>query len=233
MNPQFRFGRLTRRTMLSLSRAIGPMEIGVEGLDEHVVNHIETQLRSFPWLHRWGLLIGITFIEWGGPLGAWGLVPFSLLSRKQATNRLYLLMKSRFTPARLLVNGLRVLISLSAYSHGGVEQWFGFDRRRWRHQRVKTRASLLARDQLTSDQYGTLGVQTHLPPTPDALYTHRDENQITLLSWHAHEEINHASLPTSPFMISNEAVISIENQEVVNTHQVEANHDEKAQAINE
>lgn len=195
MNPNFRFGWHSRRTLLSITRAIAPVEIGVEALDQHVVSHIEQQIRCFPSLHRFGFILGLTFIEWGGIIGLWGLVPFSFLSREQATKRLYQLLHSRFTPARHLSNGIRVLVCLSAYGHAEVEQWFGFERRQWRKQRIQTRKLLLRKHTLESNvdhpelTWAEQVKQDKLPPTPEALYTHQDEENYPLLSWDIHEDL--------------------------------------------
>ncbi len=191
MNPNFRFGRFSRRTLSAVVRAIAPIEIGVQGLDVYVVNQIESQVRCFPRLHRLGFLIGLSFLEWGPWAGGWGFLPFSLLKRDKATQRLYKLLESRFTPVSLLVNGLRVLVCLSAYGHSEVEQWFGFERRRWRAQRIKTRQRLI------SSMGGEISGEhhTHIPPTPEALYQSSDQRRAPLLTWESHETVK------SPFTI--------------------------------
>ena len=200
MNLNFRFSRLSRRTLRSVVRAIGPLEIGIEDLEENVIDQLEAQLRRFPRLHRFGFLIGLTFLEWGAPLGLWGLRPFSLLSREAATQRLYRLLKSRFKPISHLVNGLRVLVCLSAYGRTDVEQWFGFERRRWRTQRVQTRAQLLrvSPETIEHDHYARQQVfngASNLPPTPEALYLSADQIHAPLLSWEAHHRVE------SPFPV--------------------------------
>ena len=193
MNLNFKLGRLSRRTLLSMSRAIAPVELGVKNLDEEIVNHIEHQLRRFPRIHRFGFLLGLQFVEWCAPLGGWGVIPLSFLSREQATRRLYKLLHSQCTPVRLLLNGLRVLICLSAYGNAEVEEYFGVERRRWRSQRIKTRQALLARDGLLDEISGISQHQVidhlDLPPVPETLYTPGDEEQIALLGWDAHERI--------------------------------------------
>ena len=201
MNLNFKFGRFTRRTLRSVVRAIGPVEIGIENFEESVIDQLEAQLRRFPSLHRFGLVLGLAFVEWCAPLGAWGILPFSLLSRDQATKRLYLLLESRFKPVSHLVNGLRVLVCLSAYGRTDVEQWFGFERRRWRAQRIRTRARLLSVDpiSLQVDRYAydhTLSEISHFPPSPEALYLSADEAKASLLSWEAHQKV------TSPFSVA-------------------------------
>lgn len=194
MSSNFRFGWLSRRTLRALSRAIGPAELKIKGLDEHVIHHLEMQLRHFPWPQRYGLIIGMQFIEWAGPLGGWGLLPYSMLTREQATKRLYRLLESRLTPVRLLVNGLRVLICLAAYSHAQVEKEFGFDRRAWRAQRVHARNALLSRDHLREGQAFTQPLVGNLPPLPAPLYTPDDEQEHTLLAWDTHEHWNRVAL---------------------------------------
>lgn len=200
MNPNFKFGWLNRRTLLSISHAIAPSEIGIDTLDDHVVKQIESQVRCFPTFHRLGFCLGLVFIEWGGWLGGWGLIPFSWLPRERATRRLYRLLHSRFTPARLLANGLRVLVCLSAYGHSEVEQWFGFERRAWRDQRIKTRNRLLKTEQYSPDSdWKTLTDHNELPPIPHPLYTSSDDAKSTLLSWEAHQPEHSSS--TSPFNV--------------------------------
>ena len=202
MNLNFRFGPLSRRTLRSVVRAIGPIEIGIEGLDESVVDQLEVQLRRFPRIHRLGFVLGLSFLEWGGPLGVWGLKPFSMLSRDQATGRLYLLLKSRFKPVSHLVNGLRILVCLSVYGRTDVEQWFGFERRRWRDQRIQLRARLLDvnNEEIQNDEYAyrrVFGDSLELPPLPEALYVSSDEAKNPLLSWESHHQAD------SPFDVSN------------------------------
>ena len=212
MNLNFKLGRLSRRTLLSMSRAIAPVELDIKNLDEDIVNHIEHQLRRFPSAHRFGFLLGLHFVEWAAPLGGWGVIPLSFLSREQATRRLYKLLQSNFTPVRLFLNGARALICLSAYGHAQVEEYFGVDRRQWRSQRVKTRRALLARDGIQDDRSGVSDYRvidySELPPVPETLYTPSDEEQVSLLSWSAHSLIlkeihGHTphSTPISPFLI--------------------------------
>jgi hypothetical protein len=184
MNPNFQFSVLNRRTLLAISRAIAPIEVGVEALDVYILEQIEAQMRQFPRLHRLGFCLGLYFIELGGFIGGWGLLPFSLLKRDRATNRLYRLLHSRLTPIRLLVNGLRVLVCLSAYGHTEVERWFGFERRAWRKQRIATRQVLMDR----------VGVQ-EIAPVPEPLYTLNDQKQRELLSWESHQELDRKILP--------------------------------------
>jgi hypothetical protein len=200
MNPNFKFGRLNRRTLLSVSRAIGPVEIGIEALDDFVVKQIESQIRCFPRLHRVGFCVGLVFIELGGWIGGWGIVPFSWLKRDRATRRLYRLLHSRFTPVRLLANGLRVLVCLSAYGHSEVEQWYGFERRAWRDQRLKTRDALLASQHLDVDSdWHALTLLGDVPPTPNPLYGLENESQHPLLSWESHQL--EGATTTSPFIL--------------------------------
>ena len=209
MNLNFKLGRLSRRTLLSMSRAIAPIEIGVKHLDEEIVNHIECQLRRFPSAHRLGFLMGLQFIEWAAPLGGWGLVPLSFLSRERATQRLYKLLHSHFTPVRLFMNGARVLICLSAYGNAQVEEHFGFKRRQWRSQRIKTRQALLARDQLLDSTHQRIVDYSEIPPVPETLYSPRDNDVVPLISWDAHERISldlvhdeHSEVSTkSPFKV--------------------------------
>lgn len=204
MNLNYRLGPFSRRTLRSLSRAIAPVELGIRGLEERVLNDIERQLRHFPRLHRWGFIVGLCFVEWGAPLGGWGLLPLSLLKRDQATARLYKLLHSRVTPVRLFANGARVLVSLSAYGHPKVEEHFSFERLRWRAQRRATREALLERDQLSLTIHDEVIGAQHLPPTPETLYTPLDEGQVPLLGWNAHQEISHRPTPdvnASPFDI--------------------------------
>ena len=186
MNPNFRFGRVNRLTLLSISRAIAPIEIGVEALDIHVLEQIEAQVRQFPRLHRLGFCLGLYFIEFGAFLGGWGLLPFSMLKRKRATKRLYRLLHSRITPVRLLVNGLRVLVCLSAYGHTEVERWFGFERRAWRKQRIATRQALLK--QLHHPQ-----AADSLAPVPEPLFNLQDQKHVNLLSWESHQAIDYSA----------------------------------------
>ena len=185
MNPNFQFSMLNRRTLLAVSRAIGPIEVGVEALDIYVLEQIESQVRQFPRLHRLGFCLGLYFIELGGFIGGWGLLPFSLLKRDRATKRLYRLLHSRLTPIRLLANGLRVLVCLSAYGHTEVERWFGFERRAWRKQRIATRQVLM--DRISPQK---------IAPVPEPLYTLNDQKQHELLSWESHQELVRAALPT-------------------------------------
>ena len=209
MNPNFRFGKLNRITLMSISRAIAPIEIGIEALDTYVLEQIEAQVRQFPRFHRLGFCLGLYFIELGAFVGGWGLVPFSLLSRKRATKRLYRMLHSRITPVRLLINGLRVLVCLSAYGHTEVERWFGFERRAWRKQRIATRKALIAR----SDNSQTLDSLT--PPIPNPLFNLKDQRSVDLLSWESHQALSNlegqnqtqASIePKSPFKIDHYVV---------------------------
>ena len=204
MNPNFRFGRVNRLTLMSISRAIAPIEIGVGALDVHVLEQIETQVRQFPRLHRFGFCLGLYFIEFGACLGGWGLLPFSLLKRKRATKRLYRLLHSRITPVRLLVNGLRVLVCLSAYGHTEVERWFGFERRAWRTQRIATRQALLK--QLHHSQ-----VQDSLAPVLEPLFNLQDQKNINLLSWESHQTIDASAQRSDRFLGINTQTLSGED----------------------
>ena len=172
-------------------------------------------MRQFPRLHRFGFCLGLYFIELGAFVGGWGLVPFSLLKRKRATKRLYRMLHSRLTPVRLLVNGLRVLVCLSAYGHTEVERWFGFERRAWRKQRVATRQALIAhsKDSQMLDSSNS--------PVPNPLFNLKDQKRVDLLSWESHQALdpqiqtskleiqaqNHVSpSPKSPFAIDDYTV---------------------------
>ena len=211
MNLNFKLGRLSRRTLLSMSRAIAPIEIGVKHLDEEVVHHIEHQLRRFPVLHRVGFIMGLFFVEWAAPLGGWGVTPLSLLSRERATRRLYKLLHSRFTPVRLFVNGARVLICLAAYGDPRVEAYFGFHRRAWRSQRIKTRRALLNRDGIADGSEDRVVDYTHIPPTPETLYSPSDQERVPLLSWDAHERVRHDRDDDERFVMGTGSPFNVED----------------------
>ena len=124
---------LNALTLSAAARAIGPSErLAPPGLDEHVLREIEAQLAAFPRWHRLGFRAGLLFLELGAPLGAWGVLPFSTLSRARAGARFERMMHSSLPPVRLFCHSLKMLVCLSAYGHPEVEERFGFPRRAWR-----------------------------------------------------------------------------------------------------
>ena len=188
--PGFRLGRLSARTLRAAVRAVGPSApLAPTGVEEHALADIERQLRRFPLWHRLGLIAGLAFLEWGGPLGAWGLTPFSLLRPARAAERYEALMHSSFPPARLLTHSLKALICLSVYGHARVEEGLGFERRRWRRQRLATRELLAAE-----------AARRPRPPTPAQLTPLEILSGAAYISWEAHELLAHdpASAPPSP-----------------------------------
>ena len=194
--PSFRLGPLSARTLRATVRAVGPRPpLAPAGIEEHALADIERQLRRFPLWHRVGIIAGLAFIEWGGPLGAWGLVPFSLLSAEGAAARYEALMHSAFPPARLLTHSLKALICLSVYGHARVEEGLGFERRRWRRQRLATREALTA-------HISARALTGAEPPTPAALTPADLISGAAYLAWEAHERIAltsaNAALPPSP-----------------------------------
>lgn len=129
-------------TLKAAARAIGPSG-PPEGLDEHVLEELEAQLRAFPFWHRLGFRVGLVFLELGAPLGAWGLRPFSLLSRSKAGERFEAMMHSHAPGVRLFCHSLKVLVCLSVYGHPEVEARFGAPRRAWRASRVALHDALV------------------------------------------------------------------------------------------
>ena len=101
MNPNFRF-RLLRKTVLTCIRGIGPRDLKIQELDEHVLQTLEHQLKCFPVWHRFGFVLGLSFLEWGMMLGGWGIIPIRFLSDEGAQKRLMILSKSRIHPLRLI-----------------------------------------------------------------------------------------------------------------------------------
>ena len=173
MNPNFRLRGLNARTLRFATRAIAPVEPRIEHLDTIVLQSIELQLRCFPFWHRFGFLCGLHFLELGGPLGGWGVAPFSLLSRARAQRRFQRLMTSRFVPVRLFCHGLKVLVCLSVYGHSDVESYYGFPRRAWRKNRARFRETLLAQARAST------------PKTPTALLETEWIEESSYLSWEA------------------------------------------------
>ena len=173
MNPNFRLRGLNARTLRFATRAIAPIEPHIEHLDTIVLQSIELQLRCFPFWHRFGFLCGLHFLELGGPLGGWGVTPFSLLSRARAQRRFQSLMASRFAPVRLFCHGLKVLVCLSVYGHSDVESHYGFPRRAWRKNRARFRETLLAQSRPST------------PKTPTALLETEWIEESSYLSWEA------------------------------------------------
>ena len=143
MNLNFTFGYFSRRTLLTVIRGIAPMELGIKHLEHYVLTHIEQQIRYFPFWHRVGLVIGLQFLEWGAILGGWGLIPLSWISTTDVSHRLHHMAHSKWPPIRLLIQGLKVLICLSAYGHPHVEKALGFTRRTWREKRILVQKNLL------------------------------------------------------------------------------------------
>jgi hypothetical protein len=148
MNPNFKFSKYQAHI---LSKATSSM-IGEwpqidpktqEMIIYQSVMSIETQLRHFPWEHRLSFIFGLYFLEFGGFLGAWGILPFSLLKPKQAERRLKALFDSDFILSRLLIKGIKVLVCLSAFSHPDLEKHLGMERRKWRENRVAKRNQLV------------------------------------------------------------------------------------------
>jgi len=128
---------LNRVTLRSAAIAIGPSdELAPPKLEEHVARELELQILAFPLWHRVGFRIGLVFLELGAALGAWGVLPFSWLSRAQAGARFEAMMHSALPPVRLFCHSLKMLVCLSAYGHPEVEERLGFPRRRWRESRV-------------------------------------------------------------------------------------------------
>jgi hypothetical protein len=190
----FRLDPLSARTLRAAVRAVGPRPpLAPIGIEEHALADIERQMRRFPLWHRLGIVAGLAFIEWGGPIGGWGLSPFSLLSPSAAAARYEALMHSAFPPARLLTHSLKALICLSVYGHARVEEGLGFERRRWRRQRLATREALTA-------HLSARALTAPEPPPPAALTPADLISGAAYLAWDAHERLARtgAALPPSP-----------------------------------
>ena len=109
------------------------------------------------------------------------------------------------------MNGARVLICLAAYGDPRVEAYFGFRRRAWRSQRVKTRQALLDRDRLLDASVNRVVDYTHIPPTPETLYAPRDQERVPLLSWDAHERIRSDRDDGGRFTVGTESPFNVED----------------------
>jgi hypothetical protein len=209
MNPNFRF-RFLKKTVLACIQAIGPRDLNIKGLDHHVLQTLEHQLKCFPFWHRVGFLLGLSFLEWGMILGGWGFIPLRFLSPDQAQNRIMILSKSTLHPLRFFIHGLKVLICLAAYTHPKVEEHFGFERRRWRANRIQFH------DQLEWSTYPQNHV--HLPsypPTPTALASKEVIDPDQYLAWDAQSLLPVStpleSVASSPFYIHLHGKIEIKS----------------------
>jgi hypothetical protein len=183
MNLNFTFGYFSRRTLRAVIHGIAPMDLGVKHLDFYVLTQIEQQIRYFPFWHRFGFILGLQFLEWGALLGGWGFMPLSLLTRQQVTLRLEGMIHSRWPPIRLLIQGLKILICLSAYGHKQVELKIGFNRRSWRDQRIRVQHTLLSHSQNRMQDSKTDSTHTGWP-TPTALV----ESHILSEDHYLHDE---------------------------------------------
>ena len=143
MNPNFKLTWLTRKTLESIVCVIAPNDKNLSQLAGDITDQLEIQLRAFTPYHRWGIVFGLLFIEVGGIIGAWGFLPFSILSRKAAIYRFEKLSHSRLPPVRLLCHALKVLICLAVYSHPTIERQFASPRRQWIKNRRAFRKELL------------------------------------------------------------------------------------------
>ena len=156
--PQDRLWRLCWSPLVAVSHAMGPRWPGMPSdLAEESAKRLAVQLSLFPPLQRFGFQLGLLFLEWGAPLGAWGVRPLSQLSPEAAERRLQRMLHSRFPPVRLLLTGCKILISLHSYSDPRVEAALGFRRTEWRRTRLELRNELLKAS--TSES----------PPLPNAL----------------------------------------------------------------
>ena len=194
MNPNFKLGFFTARTLRAAAKAISPSEPKIPQLDQYVIEQIEQQLKVFSFWHRFGFLLGLTFLEWGGPIGAWGVLPFSLLSREKATQRLEAMMHSRLSGVRLFAHGLKVLVCLSVYGHAEVEAHFGFNRRHWRKNRLAFRDALVS----YSDQRPT-------PPTPTSLAESQWISTEEYLAWDALDQLKSSPFEPSHYIDGSES----------------------------
>ncbi|MEE2644962.1 MAG: hypothetical protein VYD19_08520 [Myxococcota bacterium] len=138
--------------LIALSRAIGPRW---EGAPPHLAvesaERVAVQLSAFPPIQRFAFQIGLLFLEWGAPIGGWGLRPLSWLSAEEAERRLERMAASRLAPIRLLLMGCKVLVSLHSYSDPRVEARLGFQRQRWRTGRLAFRNQLLVEGDRNSE----------------------------------------------------------------------------------
>ena len=220
MNPNFRF-RFLKKTVLACSQAIGPRDLKIEGLDEHVLQTLEHQLKFFPFWHRFGFLLGLSFLEWGMCLGGWGLIPLRFLPVERAQERLLVLGHTQIHPLRFFIHGLKVLICLASYTHPKVETHFGFDRQKWRENRRLFRDQLEWNADLFNHQPSTADASVvsssdpssknssppfhSYPPTPNPLASIDLISPQNYLKWDSSEylpdphSLNHVS--SSPFQI--------------------------------
>jgi hypothetical protein len=168
MNLDYRFSSYTHRILFKAASAIiGHWDDFDDQQRQYIlyqaVNRIEHQLRFFPWEHRLSFVFGLWFLELGGFLGFWGILPFSLLSQEKAEHRIKKLNESSFRLAHLLIQGIKVLVCLSAYSHPDIEKYLGMERRRWRKQRIALRNELV----VLSDRREEKAVPTALKQDTD------------------------------------------------------------------
>ena len=172
MSPNFKLTWLTRKTLESIVCVIAPYDKNLSQFAGDITDQLEIQLRAFTPYHRWGIVIGLLFIEVGGIIGAWGLLPFSTLSRKAAIHRFEKLSRSRIPPVRLLCHALKVLICLAVYSHPKIERQFASPRRQWIQNRRLFRNELLTINST--------------PPLPEARTS--DKQAQTYLRFHDQSE---------------------------------------------
>ena len=219
MNPSFRF-RFLRKTVLACSQAIGPRDLNIPHLDETVLNTLEHQLKFFPFWHRLVFLLGLSFLEWGMWFGGWGLIPLRFLSPQRAEERIMILSESRIHPLRFFIHGLKVLICLAAYTHPKVEAEFGFERRRWRENRVKLKDHL---------EWSSQNHFSVLPSPPQVLIPPSTLSSEEYLKWNVMDALPQVSLDvdSSPFEIrlNGEIIVQHDTQTLpTQTHSLDEMH---------
>ena len=137
-----------RRIARSLVKTIAPAWPEFEAdLTEDVLDGVESFIRGYPPLVRFGVMAMFFLVELGGPLTFTGIVPFSFLSPEAAERRLQRWVDHPIGLVRNVPKFLKILVCFNAYCHPKVETFLGTPRRPWRENRVRFRETLIQLDE--------------------------------------------------------------------------------------
>lgn len=126
----FHLPKRLRPVVAQLARVLVPAEeIERFGLEEHIVDYLELQLRAFPAGFRLGMVAGLTTLEASAVLrfGA----PFSRLAPPQAAAWVASWWSSPISPFRALVRALKSLIALAFYDTPAMRERLSYHPDAW------------------------------------------------------------------------------------------------------
>jgi hypothetical protein len=115
-------------------------------LIDDTMDGVECLVRGYPPLIRFGVVLMLFFVEFGGLITLTGVLPFSMLSQERATRRMESWVDHRFALVRNVPKFLKILICFNIYCRPEIEEFLGAPRRRWRANRQQFREHLIQLD---------------------------------------------------------------------------------------